>query len=609
MYHNDFLRILSTRVKFLVNTVIEKTIIGAIIFGNVNLNKIFLQLRPEFFFLDSHKFIFEILYRLYKKNQNLEIIDINNILLNYSTIYPDYRFDFEEIRNLSNQTFLKLYLDDYIILLVEKYIRRSILNLAYNLIESTENENIDLYNLLEATSLKLTSIINPINQNKLKSVDKIFLDITQYLIQHGDLSGLKSGFQDIDSITRGFQKSDLIILAARPSIGKTAFALNIASNVASNSDKKVLYFSLEMSKEQLFLRLVSLGTNTSRIRLEDLRINQEQLIRIQQYSEKISNILIDDSASINSNYIENQLQEYRNKKDDILLVIIDYLQLMQDINNKNQQDIKRAQELSNITRNLKNIARNFNIPIILISQVGRAVESRLDKRPLLSDLKDSGCIGSNSYCITDLKVLQLKINKLMFYQFSKIWSKLDFFSYLTKYSFLDYQNCFSYGSKPVYHYEFCPHKYLELSANHRLLETNKWIKTDFIIETNLFLSKKNIDFKDNIFYISYLWVRNLYSVLSNETFLISLLDFVGFYKTYDITVNLTHNFLVNNIILHNSIEQDADLVLMLYRESYYNQSAINIDETELIITKHRNGPLGTVKLSFNPVYMNFSDYK
>lgn len=603
------MRILSTRAKFLFNTVIEKTIIGAIIFGNVNLDKIFLQLRPEFFFLDSHKVIFEILYRLYKKKQNLEVIDINNILLNYSNIYPDYRFDFEEIRNLSNQTFIKLYLDDYIVLLVEKYIRRSILNLAYNLIESTENENIDLYHLLESTSLKLTSIINPINQNNLKSVDKIFLDITQYLIEHGNLSGLKSGFQDIDSITRGFQKSDLIILAARPSIGKTAFALNIASNVASNSDEKVLYFSLEMSKEQLFLRLVSLGTNTSRLRLEDLRINQDQLIRIQQYSEKISNILIDDSASINPNYIENQLQEYKNKKDYISLVIIDYLQLMQDINNKNQQDIKRAQELSNITRSLKNVARNFNIPIILISQVGRAVESRLDKRPLLSDLKDSGCIGSNNYCISDLKVTQLKINKLIFYKSSKIWSKLSFYSNLKKYSFLDHQNCFSYGNKPIYHYEFYPHKYLELSANHRLLKINEWIKTDLIIENNLFILKKNINFQDNILYINHSWLRNLYYTLSNKKSLISLLDFVGFYKTYDLSINLTHNFLVNNIILHNSIEQDADLVLMLYRESYYNQSAINIDETELIITKHRNGPLGTVRLSFNPVYMNFSDYK
>nr|YP_009297206.1 replication helicase subunit [Porphyridium sordidum]AOM66549.1 replication helicase subunit [Porphyridium sordidum] len=596
--------------KLLSNILVEKTIIGAIIFGNVNLNKIFLQIKPEYFFLDSHKIVFEILHRLYKQNQSFEIIDINNLLLAYTHIYSDYRFDFEEIRNLSNQNFIQLYLDDYIILLVEKYIRRSILNLAYNLIESAENTSIDLPQLLETTSSKLTNIINPIKQvDKLKPVDKIFLDISQYLLEHGSLSGLKSGFRDIDYITRGFQQSDLIILAARPSIGKTAFALNIASNVARNSDKKVLYFSLEMSREQLFLRLVSLGTNTSRLRLEDLRINAEQLLQIQQYSEKVSNILIDDSGSINHYYIENQLQEYKNKKNDISLVIIDYLQLMQDMNSSNRQDIKRAQELSNITRNLKNIARNFNLPIILISQVGRAVESRLDKRPLLSDLKDSGCIASHNYVTLDFKMIPIKINKLFFHKSSKILSKFLSHFCLDKYFFINHENCFSYGHKPIYHYEFYHSNYLELSANHMLSKINYWIRTDHVLEMDFFISTKYVALKNNQIILYSSWISDLYfSPIPQFTF-ISFLDFAGFHKTYDLTIDLTHNFLVNKIILHNSIEQDADLVFMLYRESYYNQDIINIDETELIIAKHRNGPLGTVKLSFNPVYMSFSDYK
>ena len=549
------------------------------------------------------------MYRLYKTNQYFDIIDINNVLLNYSDIYQEYRFDFEEIRNLSNQTFVRLYLDDYIILLIEKYIRRSILNLAYNLIESVENDAIDLRQLLETTSSRLTAIINPINQtNTLRSLDKIFLDISQYLVENGNLSGLKSGFQDIDSIIRGFQKSDLIILAARPSIGKTAFALNIASNIASNSDKKVLYFSLEMSKEQLFLRLMSSATSTSRLRLEDLRINKEQLSRIQQYSKKISNILIDDSATINHDYIANQLQEYKNKKDDVALIIIDYLQLMQDLYSQNKQDIKRAQELSNITRSLKNTARNFNVPIILISQVGRAVESRLDKRPLLSDLKDSGCIGSNNYCTTNLTMAQLKINKLLFFRSSQVYSNLRIDLSKRKYSFF-YHNCFSYGYKPVYHYKFHIHKYLELSANHMILKINNWTRTDCVLEYDSFALKNNFFLFDQGKSLHYEWVTDLRSISSLKSCLFYSLDFIGFHKTYDISIESTQNFVINNIILHNSIEQDADLVLMLYRESYYNQAAINVDETELIITKHRNGPLGTVKLSFNPVYMNFSDYK
>nr|YP_008965826.1 replication helicase subunit [Porphyridium purpureum]BAO23802.1 replication helicase subunit [Porphyridium purpureum] len=594
--------------KFLYNTLIEKTIIGAIIFGNVNLDKVFTQLKPEFFFLESHKVIFEILHGLYKTNQYFEIIDINNALLTYSDIYKDYRFDFEEIRNLSNQTFTTLYLDDYIILLVEKYIRRSILNLAYNLIESAQDDSIDMQQLLENTSTKLTKIIQPSGErNRLKSLDKIFLDISKHLLEHGNLSGLKSGFKDMDSITRGFQKSDLIILAARPSIGKTAFALNVASNVAKSSGEKVLYFSLEMSKEQLFLRLISSATNTSRLRLEDLRISKEQLLKIQEHTKNISSILIDDSALINHDYIANQLQEYQNKKDNIALIIIDYLQLMQDVHPSSKQEIKRAQELSNITRSLKNTARSFNVPIILLSQVGRGVESRVDKRPLLSDLKDSGCVGSNNYCTSDSNLSKLKINKLFFYRYSKILSSLFVNFIKNDHSFIRQTNFFSYGSKPLYQYEFYSHRYLELSANHMIFNTNDWIRTDFIVEINLLFMNKII--VDQNIDLCYGWALNLYhiSFLTSKEY--NTLDFIGFYKTYDISIELTKNFLVNNVVLHNSIEQDADLVLMLYRESYYNQAVLDIDETELIITKHRNGPLGTIKLSFNPVYMSFSDYK
>jgi replicative DNA helicase len=220
------------------------------------------------------------------------------------------------------------------------------------------------------------------------------------------LLGLTSGFYELDSLTQGFQKSDLIILAGRPGMGKTAFSLNIMMTGIQESQLPILFFSLEMSKEQIIYRLLSMETNINQVRLKTGQLTQSDWIKLTRAIKILSKlpIFIDDTVNLSINTIRSKIKTILFEQKKIGLVIIDYLQLMQLSNIKPDN---RAQELSQITRLLKTIAREFNIPIMALSQLSRNVENRVDKKPVLSDLRESGSIEQDA----DL-VLMLYRNQL-----------------------------------------------------------------------------------------------------------------------------------------------------------------------------------------------------
>ena len=208
-------------------------------------------------------------------------------------------------------------------------------------------------------------------------------------------SGLSSGFSNLDSLTQGFQNSDLIILAGRPSMGKTALSLNIGLNVLKVSKLPVLFFSLEMSKEQIMYRVLSAETGISQTRLKNGQLYKNDWIKFNKTSRFLSKfpLFIDNSSNLSIQEIRLKIKSIANEQEKIGLVIIDYLQLIQSSKEKNEN---RVQELSTITRSLKNLAREFNIPILVLSQLSRNVENRIDQKPILSDLRESGSIEQDS---------------------------------------------------------------------------------------------------------------------------------------------------------------------------------------------------------------------
>ena len=216
------------------------------------------------------------------------------------------------------------------------------------------------------------------------------------LQNYGDaLTGLSTGFRDLDEVTNGLQRSDLILVAARPSMGKTAFTLNIAQNVAIRQDKSVAFFSLEMSKEQLVGRILSSVSEVSSEKLRTGQLQTDDWTRLAKAMEVMGKapLYIDDTPGLTTQEMRSKLRRLK-VEHGLDLIIVDYVQLMQGRSSGNSDN--RQQEISEISRNLKLIAREMNVPLIALSQLSRGVESRTDKRPILSDLRESGSLEQDA---------------------------------------------------------------------------------------------------------------------------------------------------------------------------------------------------------------------
>jgi replicative DNA helicase len=318
-----------------------------------------------------------------------------------------------------------------------------------------------------------------------------------------------------------------------------------------------------MSRQQIIYRFLATEANINSNRLKSGKMNTFEWKALTNSMEKISNlpIYIDDNPNLTINDIQSRLKKIF-KKNNNGLIIIDYLQLMK-VNLKLEN---RVQEISYITRNLKILAKEFNIPILLLSQLSRNVESRINKRPMLSDLRESGCLG--------------KINNVIEENVA-IWNKKNFIltNQFNKYNFK--------GIKPTFLLHFNNSKNIYLTANHKILSNNGWIRiSELNLNSKIYLRHKNSFFSSNL-------MKNF--------------KYIGLEAVYDKTIPFFHNYIKNNIILHNSIEQDADIVIMLYREEYYNEKTLQPHITEFILAKHRNGPVGTAKLLFNPNTTTFNN--
>jgi replicative DNA helicase len=295
----------------------------------------------------------------------------------------------------------------------DKFLRRSLIKLGYEAINSGYITNIPLENTLNDFENHLFNLTNQLKIEKFSTsaelLNNIFLDLKEKSMKP-TLPGLSSGFYQLDSLTQGFQKSDLIIVAGRPSMGKTAFSLTMGLNIIKTSKLPILFFSLEMSKEQIMYRLLAMETNINQMRLRSGKLYQNDWVKLNKVIKIISKLpfFIDDTPDLSIQDIRSKIKTIIFEQAQIGLIVIDYLQLMQNSKFKLEN---RVQEISKITRSLKNIAREFNVPIIALSQLSRNVETRVDKKPILSDLRESGSIEQDADLVLMLyrhKYYQLK---------------------------------------------------------------------------------------------------------------------------------------------------------------------------------------------------------
>jgi len=378
------------------NYVAEKMILSTLLISPEALEVIFRSIKVETFYFQNHQELYKIIIEMYNKQIPLDIITLNTFLQDNGQL--EKIGGTKILIDLLNHVPNLIYLEQYINLVHDKFLRRSIIKLGYEIINSAYITNISLETILNTLESQVFNLTNEIKTQKISSsaelLSNIFLDLKQKSFNPA-LSGISSGFYDLDSFTQGFQKSDLIVIAGRPSMGKTALSLNIGLNIIKNLNLPVLFFSLEMSKEQLMYRLLMHETNINSNRLKTGNLYKDDWFKLNTVIQNLSVLpfFIDDTPNPSLQDIKSKIKKVIFEQTQIGLVVIDYLQLMQ---NSKFSMANRTQELSQITRSLKNLAREFQVPIIALSQLSRNVENRTNKRPILSDLRESGSIEQDS---------------------------------------------------------------------------------------------------------------------------------------------------------------------------------------------------------------------
>ena len=378
------------------NFVAEKSILSNLLQRPETIEIAIKTIRVETFYFKNHQEIYKTLIEMYTNQIPVDIFTLSKIL--HENGYLEKIGGIKVLLELMNQIPNLTYLEEYIKLVQEKFLRRSLIRLGYEAINSGHITSIPFEEILDNFERKSFNLTNELKSEKIYSSGDIFSKILSELKEKSlkpELPGLASGFYDLDSLTQGFQKSDLIIIAGRPSMGKTAFSLNITQNLIKNYKLPILFFSLEMSKEQLIYRLLSTETGISQNRLKIGNLYKEDWTNLELTVQEFSRLplFIEDKANLTSQDIRLKIKNILFEYNQIGLIVIDYLQLMQ--NSKLKID-NRVQELSEITRSLKNIAKEFQVPIIALSQLSRNVETRVNKRPILSDLRESGSIEQDA---------------------------------------------------------------------------------------------------------------------------------------------------------------------------------------------------------------------
>lgn len=364
----------------------------------------------------------------------------------------------------------------------------------------------------------------------------------------------------------------------------TAFCLNLATNVALKEKAPVAIFSLEMSRDQIAQRILSAEAGVSSYHMKAGNISQETWTSIADTVGKLYNIpiYIDDSGSLSPMEMRAKVRRLKSQHKKLGVVIVDYLQLMEG----SGSEANRVQEISKVTRALKRLAMEMQVPVIALSQLSRSVESRQNKRPQLSDLRESGCVTGDTLLIDSETGHRVTIKEMLDKKFKTI--ALDDTLKLNNHNVT---NVFYSGKKMVYELTTRSGKTIKASANHPFLKVTGWERLDLLQIGEKVAITQNID---NLVGSDILWDE----IISIEE--------LGVEDVYDATVDGVHNFVANDFIVHNSIEQDADIVMFIYRDEYYNPDSAKTKIAEIIIAKHRNGPTGTVELYFDADLTKFS---
>ena len=381
----------------------EINVLGSVFLSKNALEKVLENLNKEEFYLESHMKIFDAIKYLAEKGTPIDVTTL--------TAELDQRKQLgsiggvEYITELATSVPTAANIDQYIKIVDEAYIKRSLIETATSIVNDGFNSSENITDILDKAEKSIIDVIKNRKGTEFRPIQDVLFkaqsDLEELSKQKGEVTGIPSGFYDIDRITKGFHENELIIIAARPAMGKTAFALNLAINMAVNAKKTVAVFNMEMSAEQLVTRMLSTVGQIEMGKLVTGRLEHADWKRVNEAISRLADtkMFIDDNLDQTVNDIRAKCRRLASSEDGLDIVIIDYLQL---ISGGKKYAGQRQQEVAEISRMLKAMAKELNIPVIALAQLSRSVEGREDKRPMLSDLRESGSIEQDADIVSFL---------------------------------------------------------------------------------------------------------------------------------------------------------------------------------------------------------------
>nr|YP_008144809.1 putative replicative DNA helicase [Grateloupia taiwanensis]AGO19764.1 putative replicative DNA helicase [Grateloupia taiwanensis] len=590
------------------NYLAEEILLGTILIHPSIFPQITPLIKEDSFFLECHQIIYKNLINIHRKNK-LDIIQLLYCLSDTKALNTIGGINKIIELMKQSQVFMSsnniiIYTKELVDIINNDYIKRLIIQYGYNVISLAYIKKFPSHQLYNQVTNQLNTTAEKIpkeNMHNFKTLIGDFLlslhktDIDNTLIKqtNNDKYCLVSGFEQLDKLTNGLPNGDLIVIAGRPSTGKTSLAINIVYNIITEINIGVCIFSLEMSKMQILQKLISIASTIPTKQIILNKINSGEWKNIQTVCKKLlsSKVYLNDTPNMSVDYIEYTTKLLKKETKYVEIIIIDYLQLIQteEIYCEN-----RSQELSYITRKLKLLAQNLNVPIIILSQLNRSIETRINKQPLLSDLRESGCLNTsilmNSDSMNYLHVANIfSTNKIkqdiqivqvnhVNNQYNILIKKQKRINYKSIHILLQY----------IFKIHINIYNCLEITQNHKLYTKQKWTKQNYIIEKEKILKQSTV---------------NTNYILENS-YIINL-SYFKYSTVYDIKVDDYSNFIAHNIILHNSIEQDADLVMILKEQN--KQENLTLKVIDIFLCKNRNGPTGSCQILFSLENTSFTN--
>jgi len=378
-------------------TDLEEVVLGAMMIDKKGVDEVIDILHSEAFYKDAHRYIYEAIFKLFENSEPVDLLTVSSQLKKDGRL-ENAGGDFYLIK-LTQKVASSAHIEFHARIILQKFIQRSLIKISNEIIEEAYEDSTDVFDLLDTAESKLYEVTQGNLKRSAETAQNLVIQAKKRIEEIAGkegLSGIPSGFDKLDKLTSGWQPSDLVIVAARPGMGKTALTLSMARNIAVNSNIGVAFFSLEMSSVQLITRLISseTGLSSEKLRTGRLEKHEWEQLNVKVKALETAPLFIDDTPSLSIFDLRAKARRLASQHN-IKMIIIDYLQLMTA--GGSQKGGNREQEISTISRNLKALAKELNMPVIALSQLSRAVETRGgSKRPILSDLRESGAIEQDA---------------------------------------------------------------------------------------------------------------------------------------------------------------------------------------------------------------------